>query len=294
MSTVGEKIARGCKLAKLDDYRYECNDLYENGLPQGISTGWGFFDNKFTLLKGQLNILTGFPGSGKSAWLENMACNLAKYEDWNIFLFSPECYPISSHMMKLSEKLAGKQAFDRYSTERMTADELNLQLDFVESKFTFVDAALDDFGLEHIVYSLEDSKALNGFNYDMVILDPWNEIENHRPSGVSETDYIGQSLKMLRKLARKLDISFWIVAHPAKLQGPKEQKRKLSLYDISGSAHWVNKADNGFIVTRNYEEGFEKEVTVEVKKIKNRHYGKIGEHIFNYHKPSETYHDFQQ
>ncbi len=287
-------VAKGCNIARLDNLRIPCNTLYDEGPPIGISTGWNHFDSKFTLLKGHLNILTGFPGSGKSAWLECMACNLAKNEDWKIFLFSPECYPIESHMMKLSEKLSGKQAYDKYNKPRMTKEELNFNLDFVEKHFDFVDAALDDFSLEHLIYTLEHPRTFLGRSPDMAIIDPWNELENHRPSGVTETDYIGQSLKRLRKLARKLNISFWIVAHPAKLQGPKEQNRSLSLYDISGSAHWSNKSDNGIVVHRSYKEEEKFLVKIQVKKVKDRHYGVVSDHYFNYKKPTETYEDFHQ
>jgi twinkle protein len=51
------------------------------------------------------------------------------------------------------------------------------------------------------------------------------------------------------------------------------------LYDIEGSAHWRNKADNGLCVHRNFEE---ETVTVHVQKIKYRYSGKPGECQFIY------------
>jgi len=285
------------KLGKIaDEYalRQECIDLYENGIPKGISTGWPFFDEKLTLLKGQLNILTGYPGSGKSAWLENLACNMAKNENWNILIMSPEAYPISGHVNKLVEKLSGKITGTNYNAEKLTPKEFSEWMDFVFAHFVFLDASTEEINLDEILTTIRFCRQMYGKKLDMAIIDPWNELENHRPKDITETDYIGQSLKLIRKLSRNLEINFWIVAHPAKPQGPKEQQRGLSLYDISGSSHWANKSDNGLIVTRQYEAGLENKVKIEIKKVKNRHYGKTGEHIFDYYMPTETYHDFQQ
>lgn len=41
----------------------------------------------------------------------------------------------------------------------------------------------------------------------------------------------------------------WFVAHPRQLREWKGQPP--NLYDISGSAHFINKADNGIVVHRN-------------------------------------------
>ena len=42
----------------------------------------------------------------------------------------------------------------------------------------------------------------------------------------------------------------WLVAHPKQLQQWKGEAP--GLYDISGSAHFNNKADNGLVVHRNF------------------------------------------
>ena len=93
---------------------------------------------------------------------------------------------------------------------------------------------------------------------------------------MSETDYIGVCLSTARRVARKYDISFWIVAHPMKpKKNPKGGFDRPTLYDINGSANWFNKIDNGFVVHRTDKTGLL--CTVHVDKIKNKHYGRLGE-----------------
>jgi len=123
---------------------------------------------------------------------------------------------------------------------------------------------------------------------DALVLDPWNEIELSKPSNISDSDYIGVCLRKLRKFARKNSIHLFIVAHPTKMHKIKISKRGEAdkfeypipeLYDIQGSSHWRNKADNGICVYRNYET----EMTdIYIQKIKFRFAGKQGIVHFKY------------
>lgn len=49
--------------------------------------------------------------------------------------------------------------------------------------------------------------------------------------------------------AQTCGVHVWFVAHPRQLREWKGQPP--NLYDISGSAHFINKADNGIVVHRN-------------------------------------------
>jgi twinkle protein len=81
-----------------------------------------------------------------------------------------------------------------------------------------------------------------------LLIDPYNELDSRRPRDTPETDYIREMLSKVRRFARDTDCHVWFVAHP-------RQQKVLSgqapgLYDISGSAHWFNKTDNGVVVHR--------------------------------------------
>ena len=49
-----------------------------------------------------------------------------------------------------------------------------------------------------------------------------------------------------------------------------------TLYDVSGSAHFRNKADCGLVVWRDVSEGDRPEVQIHVQKIRFREVGRIG------------------
>ena len=127
---------------------------------------------------------------------------------------------------------------------------------------------------------------------DGVLIDPWNELESSRPEKMSETDFIGLSLKRCRMFARRNDIWFAIVAHPTKMRkDPKSGEYPIpTLYDISGSAHWYNKADNGIVVHRDF---VEKTTRIIVQKIKFKYYGKPGDIGMRYDVESGRYRELE-
>ena len=52
----------------------------------------------------------------------------------------------------------------------------------------------------------------------------------------------------VKRFAQRYDVHVWLVAHPKQLMD--WQGKAPSLYDISGSAHFINKADCGVVVHR--------------------------------------------
>ena len=93
------------------------------GLPKGASTGWPGVDEFYTVGQGQWTVVTGSPGSGKSEFLDALMVNLAEQDKrWLFCVYSPENFPVASHLVKLVEKRVRKP-FNPGPTPRMTLDE---------------------------------------------------------------------------------------------------------------------------------------------------------------------------
>ena len=93
----------------------------------------------------------------------------------------------------------------------------------------------------------------HSFGIRGLVIDPYNELDHQRPPGVSETEYVSQMLTKIKRFAQHYDAHVWFVAHPKQLQQWRGDAP--NLYDISGSAHFVNKADNGVVIHRVRDEG---------------------------------------
>src|SRR5262249_50237217 len=80
--------------------------------------------------------------------------------------------------------------------------------------------------------------------------DPWNGVARARRRDELTTDYIGRSIRTLKRFARLYDVAVIVVAHPTKDVGRDGKGRPPTLYDIEGSAHWFNKCDHGIVIDR--------------------------------------------
>lgn len=260
------------------DFGDRVYNLWINGFEPGKQTGWPSLSNLYTVRQRELTVVTGIPSHGKSSWLDHLICNLSRYHNWSFGIFSPENFPFERHVAKLCEIYIGKP-FDKGFNGAMSESELSKACEWCNDHFHFLMPVEEkDQSLENILSLAKASIFKDGIHG--LIIDPWNEIE-HETGRDSETTYISKSLTKLRKFNRINNIHTWLVAHPTKLIKNRDGKYpKPSLYDISGSAHFYNKTDNGVVVYRNFEEGT---TEIGIPKIRFKEIGKPGktELLFN-------------
>lgn len=252
------------------DLRNQVFDLYRTGRQSGVSTGWDQLSELYTVKKRQFSVLTGIPGSGKSAVLDALMVNLATAHGWKFAVCSLETQPIEMHMSMIAEIYLG-QPFNEGPTPRMTESELEKGLAWIDKHFTFVLPEEKNRTLEGMI------ELVSELDVDGVVADPWNEFEHRRPTNMSETEYVSHALSKMRHHARLYDQHWWLVAHPTKLQKDKNTGKYVvpTLYDISGSAHFRNKADFGLVAWRDAEDP-NGPTTIYVQKVRFRWCGKIG------------------
>jgi twinkle protein len=257
-----------------DEIRGKVVELWRNGgLPKGDKTGWPSLDPLYTVGKAQWTLVTGVPNSGKSEWLDALMVNLARRSNWKFWIYSPENQPLELHHAKIIEKLVGKP-FDPGPNERVSEDEINRAEDWMKGKFMFCKPNRPD-----ILEILDESAALTSVADTWktgVVIDPWNMLEHHRPHGLSETEYVSQTLSHVIERVREYNIHLWLIAHPAKMQKDRDGTYPIPTpRDVSGSAHFWNKADNCIAVHRDQVEG-SPNVEIHVQKVRWKHIGRIG------------------
>jgi twinkle protein len=265
----------------------ETKALWESGgLAPGASTGWPSVDRFYTVGLGQWSLLTGFPGSGKSEWLDALMVNLSKRETWKFAIYSPENWPLKLHVAHIAEKYLGKP-FNPGPTPRMNEEELDDALAWMQNKFFFAKPERPD--LPSIFTEAAKLTSSSGAWKLGVVVDPWNQLDHSRPSGMYETEYVSQALSGIINWVREANCHLWLVAHPSKLQKDRDGKLPIPTpHDVSGSAHFWNKADNCICVHRNQSEGTQ-HVDIHVQKVRFRHMGHVGLASLDYDKVTGRY-----
>ena len=259
------------------DVKDELLVLFENGLQQGAVLHMGELDRLLSVEVGRLMVVTGIPGDGKSEFLDEMAIRLWRYYDWRCAWFSPENFPVTLHHPKLIEKLIGK----RFIKTMMSRMELDAAVEYLSRNF-FDILPEEDYQVDTILEKAETLVRRKGIR--VFILDPYNCLEHQIPTGQSETQYISEFLEKLRSFAKRKQVLVILAAHPTKMKRDPLTKQfpVPTMYDISGSAAFFNKADFGIAIERDRN----KEVTrIHVQKVKFRHLGQpgIASFMYNYH-----------
>ena len=245
---VAETIKRAKWIAI--DGVFKMSDLPPVSNQKALSTGMEGMDPYIKARKGDFWIVTGIPSMGKTTWVNDLMCSLVETQGWNIAVGSFEQSPQTDHKRNLMHWHAQCPSNELSFSEEAKA------LGWIDDNFSFIvpnedDDATFDWILERM------ASCVTRFGADMIILDPWNEMDHKRPDGMTITEYVGYCIKQLKKFAKKYNALVLVVAHPSKLKPLKagQQTPKPTLYDISDSAHWYNKPDIGIVIHRDKEKG---------------------------------------
>lgn len=228
---------------------------HESGIP-------GMRDH-YRLRLGDFCVITGIPGHGKSTFVNDMVCNAVELHDWRACFSSFEQHPQIDHRRAL---IRWKTGFGEHELSPRRLIEVS---QWIDSRFSFVVPDEDeDATLEWIIDKMASASCRYGA--EIWVIDPWNELDHARPKDMSLTEYVGHSIRELKKAARRWNCHLIVVAHPTKLMREKDGQLPMpSLYDISDSAHWFNKPDVGVVVHR---DGYGTKVRV----CKSRYHDSIG------------------
>ena len=266
----------------VSDFESSLDAIFEYGLQRGVTIGHENFDRLCSFETKRLCVVTGIPGSGKSEFIDEIAERLNMRYGWRFAYFSPENAPLAYHASKLIEKFTGKH----FSKKSLTFGEYKQVKEHLETDFFFISPAAD-YKVDSI---LERAKFLvRRKGIKALVIDPYNRLENEQ-GGRNETQYISGLLDKLTNFAQQNDILVILMAHPTKMQKNKDGQIEVpSLYDISGSANFYNKADFGLVVHR---DRIKNTVEVRVQKVKFRHLGEVGTAYFKYNLNNGRYTPF--
>lgn len=237
----------------------------ENGV-KNYSIGLPNADNYFKMELGQWSVVTGIPNSGKSDVIDQICCNMAIKYDMRCAMFAPESFPYEGHIKRIANKL---------NQTNCNNDQLNQTKDFIQDHFYWVKIDLENLTLKGILNAFRDLVFQKGIN--VCVIDPWNMLDH---SAQRDHSYIGRLLSEITQFCQQTNTHLFLVAHPRKIESENGRYKKPTLYDISGSADFFNKAYNGLIVYRCIGERTKYNsdvVKIYIEKVKRKENGQLGD-----------------
>lgn len=207
--------------------------LWEPGFPQ--------WERKVMLAPRTLSVVTGSPGMGKSILWNQIWFNVIQKYGVPFCGASFETRPKPHMRRQIRTLLMGVLERDMADAARATADK------WIDERYFFLVHPDQRPDLGWFLDMAEVAVVRHGAR--ILQVDPWNRLEGARAAGENETDYIGRCLRTLHTFAIDMNCHVQIVAHPSKMEGARRGQPPM-LEDISGSRHWDNMVDQGFVIHR--------------------------------------------
>jgi KaiC/GvpD/RAD55 family RecA-like ATPase len=251
-------------IIKPNDLFSELEDWRVNGLDIGETPNLGHLDNLIHIRRGEYTVITGYPNSGKSEFLDSIAMKLME-KDWKFLYCSFEKSP-KSHVQSLVHKYTGKRIEERASAEQRDA------LQFLSKYTSFIGHSEVSTDIDEIAKVAEMYKRIEGL--DALVIDPFNYLGSKKGEGYEHTKYINIRCAAI---AKQLGIHVFLIAHPKLPQTTflKEETDKLpriTMLSIAGGQNFAAVADIIMSVSR----GSDSTSRVEVLKVRDQDIDKLG------------------
>lgn len=228
------------------------------------NSGFPGLDAHYRLRLGDLCVVTGVPSSGKSTVIADLCCRMVAKHRWPVCFASFEQEPTRDHRRMLRTWYGGGMVVGLDDETIAKADR------WIDEWFCFL--VPDDDNAATLTWVMERmAAAATRFGCRLFVVDPWNELEHDRPDGMTLTEYVSMALREFHRFARKYEAHVIVAAHPQKMRRDQDGRYPVpSLYDISDSAAWTNKADVGIVVHR------QKGEDTLIRVAKSRYHDQIG------------------
>jgi twinkle protein len=222
---------------------YRIDDFPEAPELQSMETGIDCLNEHMRIVLGTLTVFTGYANMGKTTVMNTVVAHAIAH-GVPTCVASFETAPKPILIDGLAKAMIGCSDYE-FANHPLRAGAYKE----IGSKLTIISNALDEeleFDIDTFLDTARASIVRDGTR--LIVLDPWNELEHKRRRDESLTEYVGRAIRRVKSFARRNNVAVWIVAHPTKPQ--KGVNQMPSLYDVSDSANWSNKADYGLVYHR--------------------------------------------
>lgn len=210
----------------------------------------------------EVSLLTGTPSAGKTTFITWVAHHLVRHNDIRVGLGLFETDPMEArrHLLRLNGCL-DDAFYDPAKEARALA-----KLDRNYRLFHRIDDDKDDtiHGMKWLKQMVHKLAARD--NCNLIVVDPWNELEHLLEPGENMATYANLALMRMRQWADRYDIHICLVAHPKKM----EPGRKPLGYDVADAAAFANKPGMGWTVHLENDDSHGEHVSLTCWKVRNR------------------------
>jgi twinkle protein len=265
--------------------KHEVLSLYDEGTPQGFEV------MDFIWHPGQVTLVTGIPGHGKSTFIKNIIFRLAEGYGLKSFIYSAEEANTAFALSDMYQIAIGKSFFKSEYSQRIDRDEIETWTPFMNDHFKYYRLSDNDLTIEGILEKAKDM--VKRFGVNIMVIDNMSTVEKSMSNQTDTRHHqIKNMMNDISRFARNHGIHVFLVAHPKKMTELKNGIYRVpNGYDVGDSSHWFNLPDNGMTVYRNLET---KQTELHRWKVRFKYSGQVGTSFFQFNINNSRYHSVEK
>lgn len=220
------------KIKSSQSYYEQLNKYYKQEKNSGYSLPWAKTEGHFNIRPGELTILQGVSGHGKSMMLSQLFLYFMHYT--KVLIASMEMKPVLTLDRMITQKLGSNQPTEQYIKDFCK---------YYNEKLYIYD--------QQGVTTVDDMYATLMYGKEILDIDVFC-IDSLMKCDISEDDYNSQKkfVDRLATLCRDLNIHVFLVCHTRKMA---DEYQTPDATNILGSSHLRNLADNVLLTFRRRE-----------------------------------------
>lgn len=253
-------------IKRINNYRDLVLEQFRKGSQVGEPSGLSFLDPHLKIRPGYFYTVTGWPGSGKSELVMQLALLQAIISKRRVAFYSPESYPVESFISTMAQCFLG-QSTDRHYADCVSEERYIKALDWLQEWVFFVEHD-ENPSPDTIIEDFEQCKS--GYNCKVFVLDPFNSLADE----VGETNMALALKGVLNKFVHFTHthkVIFFCIEHPKTPRDANEAGQIPGSHQLFGGTMWWNKSDCLFAIHAHKQDGRHTgAVTIKVWKMKNQ------------------------
>ena len=260
------EFVRAAKLVRVDGL-LRMSEVTDPPVIEAWLPGFPHWNGRVKLARSMLSVVTGQPGHGKTTLFAQIWYNILRTYNLAGVFGSFETRPKPHYQRMMRQVMFGTAEW------KLTPEQIAKADTWIQDQTLWLVRPDRQPDLGWVLDAAEAAVVRHGAA--VLQIDPWNRLIPDRGKFERETDFVSRALDRCLDFAKGMNVHVQIIAHPSKGEFAG-RKHHPSLEDISGSKHWENKADQGFVVWRpSLFNGTERSTEAELYHLKAR-YSELG------------------
>lgn len=295
--------------ASMDDLQADLMQMRNEGLKKGAWLGFAGLDELWTMKRGSTTYLVAPPHVGKSSFINEIVDNLICFSGWKVVIFSPEtgcAKDVYNELLWTHLKIPFiKNKKNINASDADVADAFRV----LRNNVRVLDFGIKDVTIDMIYQQVLRLKEAEGFDADLLIIDPFTEIKSDVSRGAREDIAIGELLTKIRRYSSKYDLHTLVAVHTKTLEfsvakdingNAMRYQAQASMFDVAGGNMWSRK---GMMIITLWrppvglpygDDGqyyYGDETVVKIEKAKPKNAGSRGEFVLKYDRIANRYYE---